>query len=213
MLERLDLRGNDGDLPGFDWAVALAPPPRRRRAGRGRPRDHRRRPRPRRRRAARADRALRRLRVDDLRVPPARAPAPRSTPPTPELRAALEVRRRPRSPPTTRPSAGTELDARARTGCDSRELALPVDRAGLYVPGGRGRVPVDRADDRDPGPGRRRAPSSCCACRPAATAPSPDADPRRRARSPASTRCTASAARAGDRRARLRHRVDPARST
>ena len=78
---------------------------------------------------------------------------------------------------------------------------MPVDRAGLYVPGGRAPLSVDGADDGDPGPGRRRSPRSCCASPP--ESPTGNVRPTRsspRPRSPASTRCTASAARRRSRR-------------
>ncbi len=138
MLERLDLRGNDGDLPGFDWAVALAPPD----AGdepvaavREIVADVR----------ARGDVALRALTarfdgctVTDLRVPPAEVQAALDAT-GPELRAALEYAAGEITAyhEAQRP-APVDLD---RSGVRLRELTVPVVRAGLYVPGGRAAYP------------------------------------------------------------------------
>ena len=105
-------------------AVALAPPPPGRRAGRGRTRDHRRRPRPRRRRAARADRALRRLR-DRRAARSARRGAGRARGvrrPSCAPRSKLRRRRDPRVP---RGAAARPVRARRATGIRLRELARP----------------------------------------------------------------------------------------
>jgi histidinol dehydrogenase len=138
MLERLDLRGVAGDAPGHDWAVALAPPPPGDEpvaAVREILADVR----------ARGDAALRDLTarfdgcsVDDLRVPPADVAAALDATP-PELRAAMkyaaaEIRA---YHETQRPSP---VDT-TRAGIRLRELAIPVARAGLYVPGGRAAYP------------------------------------------------------------------------
>ena len=133
MLERLDLRGSRADL-----AAVLAPPP----AGDepvaavreivGAVRD-------------RGDRALRELterfdgcRLDELRVPASEVRAALDDAPA-DLRSALEY-------------AAGEITAYheaqrpspfvlERDGVRLRELAVPVGRAGLYVPGGRASYP------------------------------------------------------------------------
>jgi histidinol dehydrogenase len=138
MLERLDLRGVAGDAPGHDWAVALAPPPPGDEpvaAVREIVADVR----------ARGDAALRELTerfdgcaIDELRVPPAEVRAALEGA-APELRAALkyaagEIRA---YHETQRP---VPVDT-TREGIRLREFAVPVERAGLYVPGGRAAYP------------------------------------------------------------------------
>ena len=155
-------------------------------------RHHRRRPVARRRGRARAHRALRRLR--HRRAPRAARRARAALDAAePELRAALVVRGRPRSARTTsagRTPAPVPSNAPASTSARSRR---PVDRAGLYVPGGRAAYPSTVLMTAIPAQvagvpervlcvpaGRRR---HACPTRPS---PPP--------RSPGSTRCTASAA-------------------
>jgi histidinol dehydrogenase len=94
----------------------------------------------------RGDVALRELterfdgcRLDDLRVPPATVRAALDASPS-ELRAALEV-----AAARIREYHAAQLEvpepAIERDGVTLRELAVPVDRAGLYVPGGRATYP------------------------------------------------------------------------
>ena len=116
--------------------------------------------------------------LDDLRVPVAEL-ARRAR--RRRRRRCATRSRRPRegiadfhAQPAARPSPATSA-----TASSSRAVTVPVDRAGCYVPGRTGGLPVDRADDRDPGPGRRRRARSCCACRPTATGTVPDVDARR----------------------------------
>jgi histidinol dehydrogenase len=138
MLERLDLRGVAGDAPGHDWAVALAPPPPGDEpvaAVREIVADVR----------TRGDAALRELTerfdgcaIDEIRVPPAEVRAALEGA-APELRAALkyaagEIRA---YHETQRP---VPVDT-TREGIRLREFAVPVERAGLYVPGGRAAYP------------------------------------------------------------------------
>ena len=138
MLERLDLRGVAGDAPGHDWAVVLAPPPPGDEpvaAVREIVADVR----------ARGDAALFDLTerfdgcaIDELRVPPAEVRAALDGA-APELRAALkyaaaEIRA---YHETQRP---VPVDT-TREGVRLREFAVPVERAGLYVPGGRAAYP------------------------------------------------------------------------
>ena len=165
-----------------------------------------------------ATRALRELteRFDGWpRRRPARAREPRSTTrsraPSRRFRPALEYAadRDPRLPRAPGPAARPRLDARRHRARGDHPPGRP--RRPLRA-GWPGRVPVDRADDRD---SRRRSPAcprSCCACRPGPTAAVADADARgRRARS-ASTRCTGSAARRRSPRSRTAPRPS-ARST
>jgi histidinol dehydrogenase len=95
---------------------------------------------------ARGDVALRELTerfdgciIDDLRVSPATVRAALDASP-PELRAALEV-----AAARIREYHAAQLEAPEptieRDGVTLRELAVPVDRAGLYVPGGRATYP------------------------------------------------------------------------
>jgi histidinol dehydrogenase len=95
---------------------------------------------------ARGDLALRELTerfdgciLDDLRVPPATVRAALDASP-PELRAALEV-----AAARIREYHAAQLEVSEptieRDGVTLRELAVPVDRAGLYVPGGRATYP------------------------------------------------------------------------
>ena len=154
-------------------------------------RHHRRRPRPGRRRAARADRPLRRLRIDDLQVPPPEIQAAFDAA-SPDLRAALDVA-------ATRirdyhAGAGrvdhAEIDA---DGISVRELTLPVGRAGCYVPGGRAAYPSTVLMTAIPA--RVAGVPEVVLCVPPGadgSVPSPRSRPRP---SPGSTRCTGSAAR------------------
>jgi histidinol dehydrogenase len=77
--------------------------------------------------------------IDDLRVSPATVHAALDASP-PELRAALEV-----AAARIREYHAAQLEAPEptieRDGVTLRELAVPVDRAGLYVPGGRATYP------------------------------------------------------------------------
>jgi histidinol dehydrogenase len=134
MLARLDLRGFDGDLaaalarPASDDAGVLD-------AVRAILDDVR----------ARGDDALREYterfdgcRIDELRVPPDEIAAA-LTGATDELRAALEYAHGEVTAYHEAQSAPTvALD---RDGVVLRELVLPVDRAGAYVPGGRANYP------------------------------------------------------------------------
>jgi histidinol dehydrogenase len=134
MLTRLDLRA-----PGTDLATALAPPPPEDlgpvAAVRDIVADVR----------ARGDAALRELterfdgcRIDDLRVPEKEILAALDDAPAP-LRAALDYARQ---EITAYHEAQLGDDVRVeRDGAVLRELAVSVDRAGLYVPGGRAAYP------------------------------------------------------------------------
>src|SRR5690349_14061714 len=133
MLERLDLRKRSGDL-----AAALAPPDTgeepvavvREIIAAVR---------------ARGDAALRELterfdgcRIDELRVPPAEVRAALDAVPG-AVRAALDYAAAEiRAYHEAQRPAPVALE---RDGVRLRELALPVDRAGLYVPGGRAAYP------------------------------------------------------------------------
>ena len=134
MLSRLDLRGTDADLPAAlsrrapDDAGPLE-------AVRGIVADVR----------ARGDDALRELterfdgcRIDDLRVPEKDMLAVLDDAPAP-LRAALDYARQ---EITAYHEAQLGDDVRIeRDGAVLREVTVPVDRAGLYVPGGRAAYP------------------------------------------------------------------------
>ena len=142
------------------------------------------------------------------------------------------ARRRGRRPPSTRrrpscapPSRGRATPSREfheaqlrpdhtfrRGGITVRGRSVPVDRAGCYVPGGRGSLPVDGAHDRGARPGGRRARGR--AVRPArprdgrvATVHAGRGRPRRGRRGVRRRR------RPGHRRDGLRHRDDPRPST
>ena len=134
MLARIDLRGTSGDLRARARAPAGRGPTTSSAAVAG---DHRRRARARRRsRCASCTAALRRRRARRPRGRPAEIGG--------RARAARSRRCAPRSSsPATRSSRGTRRSRSAsreheRLGrARSRELVVPVDRAGCYVPGGR----------------------------------------------------------------------------
>ena len=149
-------------------------------------------------------------RLDDLAVARGRVATPRSTRLDPELRAALEFAR---DQIVAWHEAQREKEAHhERSGIRVRELVVPVDRAGCYVPGGR--APL--------------ASTVLMTAIPARVAGVPEVVAVRRRRDADGTvddTVLAAAAarrgrrgvprrrRAGDRRAGLRHRVDPPRST
>lgn len=134
MLTRLDLRA-----PGTDLATALAPPRADDLAPVAAVRDIVADVR------ARGDAAVRELterfdgcRIDDLRVPEKEILAALDDAPAP-FRAALDYARQEIS---AYHEAQLGDDVRVeRDGVELRELAVPVDRAGLYVPGGRAAYP------------------------------------------------------------------------
>ena len=148
-------------------------------------------------------------RLDDLAVAARRDATPRSTASIPGCA--------PRSSwPATRSSRGTRRRPgdgveHVRAGVRVRELLVPVDRAGCYVPGGRAplasSVLMTALPARVAGRPRRRAVHAARARRHGARR-----DPRRGARSPRSTSCTASAARRRSPRWRTAPRRSP-RST
>ena len=65
----------------------------------------------------------------------------------------------PRGPTRDRASTAASAEGRGRyrdaTGARSGSRSAPLDRVGVYVPGGHGGVSVVGADERDPGAGRR----------------------------------------------------------
>jgi histidinol dehydrogenase len=134
MLSRLDLRGTDADL---STALARRAPddPGRVEAVRQIVADVR----------ARGDLALRELterfdgcRLDDIRVPEKEMLAALDEAPT-SLRAALDYARQEITAyHEAQLGDGVRVE---RDGADLREVAVPVDRAGLYVPGGRAAYP------------------------------------------------------------------------
>src|SRR3981189_3496284 len=134
MLSRLDLRGADADL---STALARRAPddPGRVEAVRQIVADVR----------ARGDLALRELterfdgcRLDDIRVPEKEMLAALDEAPT-SLRAALDYARQEITAyHEAQLGDGVRVE---RDGADLREVAVPVDRAGLYVPGGRAAYP------------------------------------------------------------------------
>ena len=63
-------------------------------------------------------------------------------------------------------AARDRVQLRARRHRRAHDRPCPSTGPACYVPGGRAVVPVDRADDGDPGAGRGRRARSCCACRP-----------------------------------------------
>ena len=127
-------------------------------------------------RGARADRALRRLprsTSSACRPPTIAGRARRGSSPT--LRAALEFAARPDRARGTRRSASRRPSRSSAAASDVRELVVPVDRAGCYVPGGRAPLPVVGADDRDPGAGRGCGRGRAVRRRPTATGAVADA--------------------------------------
>ena len=146
MLTRTDLRGYEGDLSAVLPATVRAPIPRSptrsarssTRCASGATR-----------RSASSRSGSTAAILLELRVPheelAARARAARSRS---ARRARVRVRPDPRLP---RVAARGRARSTSGTGVHVRELVVPVDRAGLYVPGGRAPLPVDGADDRDPG--------------------------------------------------------------
>ena len=146
-------------------------------------------------------------RLDDLRVPARRARrGPRRARPGAAGGARGGGRRHRGLPPAParRPTAPTERDGIVVEG-----LHRPVDRAGLLRARRSGRLPVHRADDRHPGPGRRRARGRAvrAARTPTGEVPGGDAG---RGRARRRRRGVPDRRRPGDRRHGLRHRVDPA---
>ena len=93
-----------------------------------------------RRRAPTADRAVRRCRIDELRVPAAEIEAALArVPPRPPASARRRPRPDPGLPrPRGRHRRGRRFDS---GGITVRHLVRPVDRAGCYAPGGRARYP------------------------------------------------------------------------
>ena len=145
--------------------------------------------------------------IDDLRVPAAEIRGRARTRPMPELRAALErAAERIRGYHEAQGAAQgpVEFDA---DGIAVEELLRPVDRAGLYVPGGRAAYPSTVLMTAIPAVRRRGAGDR--ARRAAGLGrPRPRGDARRRSRCPASPRSTGSAAR----RRSPRSRTAPSRS-
>ena len=149
-------------------------------------------------------------RLDDLAVPPA------------ELGGRARARSIPScaprsSSPATRSSRGTRRSAgdepeHERSGVRVREVVVPVDRAGCYVPGGRAPLASSVLMTALPGAGRRRAATSRCARRRGPTARVHDAI-LAAARARRGRRGVPRRWRAGDRRARVRHRDASPRST
>ena len=149
--------------------------------------------------------------LDDL----ARAAAPSSRAALdrldPELRAALELARD-QIVGLARGAARDGSVAHERSGVEVRELVVPVDRAGCYVPGGRRAARVVGADDRACRRASPACPRSCCASPPGPDGDGPRRDPRGRG-ARRGRRRVPRRRRAGDRRAGVRHRDDRARST
>ena len=189
-------RPDDDADDGDEALAAVSGDPRRRpRAGRrGRPRAHR----PVRRRATSTTSGC---------PPPTCRPRCDAIPA--ELRDGARDRRRRGSGSTTRTQADVAEPVLDRDGVSLREVAVP-GRPGRSVRARRpGRLPVDRADDRHPGAGRRRRRDRAVrAARPADGRRARRHPGRRRARR--GRRGVPHRRRPGDRRAGVRHRVDPA---
>ena len=148
-------------------------------------------------------------RLDELRIPRVELDAALAAAPA-ELRAALEYARdriteyHERQRPAPAPAV-------ERDGIAVQELAIPGRPCRALRARRSRRLSVDRADDRDPG--RIAGVTELALCVPPdADGDVPHGDARgRRARR--GRRGVPGRRRAGDRRARLRHRVDPRRST
>ena len=148
----------------------------------------------------------------------------RRRPPRPRRRAALPRSRRCRRSSATaldvaadRIRAYHELQADApepaleRDGVSLRELAVPVDRAGLYVPGGRAAYPSTVLMTAIPA--QLAGVDELVLCVPPAADGSRPAVDARRGRAGRGRRGVPRRWRAGDRRAGVRHRDASARST
>ena len=120
----------------------------------GRAPDLRRRARARRRGRARVLRALRRRRASDIAVPP-QALADALAGLDPEVRAALEESIR-RLRATCEAEREHDVVTDLGAGGTVTERLVPVDRVGLYVPGGLAPSGLQRGDERRAGPGGRR---------------------------------------------------------
>ena len=148
-------------------------------------------------------------RLDDARGAGAPSSAPRSTASIPALRAALELARD-QIVAWHEVQAGHELE-HERFGVRVRELLVPVDRAGCYVPGGR--APLASSVLMTALPARvAGVPEVALVHAARARRHGARRDPRRGARSPGSTTCTGSAARRRSPRSRTAPRRSP-RST
>ena len=197
VLARIDVRGLTGDLRAARSPV----PPRATTTSRPRPReivdDVR----------TAGDAALRELHRAVRRLPTSTTSrSPRATGDAALDRldpgAARRARVRPRPDRRlARGAARARRPATSASGIHVRELVVPVDRAGCYVPGGRAPLASSVLMTAHPGARRRRAARSSCARRrgPTARSTTPCSPP---PRSPASTSCTASAARRRSRRSR-----------